>query len=73
MAYGFLIRMAMGYLPFLEDLDYDLEGMGMGIGIVAAHIWSNSAFAASFNNSARIPAFQSMQIGGFAGRSGGWS
>ena len=26
----------MGYLPFLEDLDCDLEGMGMGIGIVAA-------------------------------------
>ena len=57
--------MAMGYLPFLTDLDYDLEGMGMGIGIVAAHIWSNSAFAASANNSARIPTF--------AGRSGGWS
>ena len=63
----------MGYLPFLTDLDYDLEGMGMGIGIVAAHISSNSAFAASFNNFVRIPAFQSMQIGGFAGRSGGWS
>ena len=63
----------MGYLPFLEDLDCDLEGMGMGSGIVAAHVWSNSAFAASFNNSARIPAFQSMQIGGLAGRSGGWS
>ena len=30
--------MAMGYLLFLEDLDYDLKGMGMGIGIVAAHI-----------------------------------
>ena len=63
--------MALGYLSFLVDLDYDLEGMGMGIGIVAAHIWSNSAFAASFNNSARIPAFQSMLISGFAGRSGG--